>query len=143
MNHDITSLTGREAYRRWHTVTIRYADEDRMGHVNNAAYGIWIEVARVALIARYLEAAPDGLDTVLASITIDYLAETRFPGEVEIGAKLVAIGNRSFRSGYGVFREAKCLATAVCTNVYFDTRSRKSAAPTEEMRALMQADLEA
>lgn len=134
-------LTDPQTYRHWNTVSIRYADEDRMGHVNNAAYGIWIEVARVSLIARYLAAGPEWLDTVLASVTINFLKETRFPGDVRVGAKLLRIGNSSFRSGYGVFRDDACLATAECTNVYFDTRSRTSTAPTEAVRKAMDADL--
>ena len=76
---NLPDLTDAATYRHWNTVTIRYADEDRMGHVNNAAYGIWIEVARVSLIARYLTAVPEWFDTVLASVTINYLKETRFP----------------------------------------------------------------
>jgi len=141
LKNDPPDLTDQRTYRHWNTVTIRYADEDRMGHVNNSAYGIWIEVARVSLAAPYLAAGPDWLDTVLASATINYLNETRFPGEVRVGARLLHIGNKSFRAGYGIFREEVCLATAECTNVYFDSRSRKSATPPEAVRKVMQADL--
>jgi acyl-CoA thioester hydrolase len=114
----VPDLTDARAYRHWSTVTIRYSDEDRMGHANNSAYGIWIEVARVSLIAPYLSAVPDWFDTVLVSVTIDYLSETRFPGDVHVGARLLHIGNSSFRSGYGVFRDDTCLATAKCVNVF-------------------------
>lgn len=112
-----------------------------MGHVNNTIYAVWIEVARVRLIEPYLEAGPDGINTVLASMTIDFLSETHFPGEVEVGVRLVRIGNRSFQSVYGVFRDDRCLATSRCVNVYFDTRSRRSTAPTDAMCAVMQQDL--
>lgn len=142
MNQEIGfDLTNPEKYRHWNTVTIRYADEDRMGHVNNSAYGIWIEVARVSLVAPYLAAGPDWLDTVLASATINYLKETRFPGDVQVGASLLRIGNKSFLSGYGVFRDDLCLATAECTSVYFDSRSRSSTSPTTAVREAMAVDL--
>ena len=137
----LPDLSDARSYRHWSTVSIRYADEDRMGHVNNAAYGIWIEVARVALIEPYLSAVPDWFDTVLASVTINYLKETRFPGDVRIGARLLQIGNSSFRSGYGVFRDDACLATAQCVNVFFDTRSRASTVPSDAVRAVMEKDL--
>lgn len=129
------------AFRRWERITIRYSDQDPMGHVNNNAYGVWLEVARVGLIDSYLEGAPDWLDTVLASLTIDFLKETRFPGEIRVGARLVSIGNRSFRSVYGIFRDDTCLATSLATNVFFDMRSRTSTAPTNEVRARMEQDL--
>ena len=134
-------LTDARTYRHWSTVTIRYADEDRMGHVNNASYGIWIEVARVHLIAPYLSDVPNWFDTVLARVTINYLKETRFPGDVRIGATLLRIGNSSFRSGYGVFRDDVCLATAECVNVFFDTRSRASTKPSEAVCNVMENDL--
>lgn len=112
-----------------------------MGHVNNTIYAVWIEVARVMLIKPYLEASPDWMDTVLASMTIDFLNETHFPGDIEVGANLARIGNRSLHSVYGVFRDGRCLATSRCVNVYFDTRSRRSTAPTDAVRKVMQRDL--
>jgi acyl-CoA thioester hydrolase len=135
-------LTDAGAYRHWERVTIRYSDQDPMGHVNNGAYGVWFEVARVAMIERLLEGAPDWLDTVLARVTIDYLNETRFPGEVRVGARLLSIGNRSFRSGYAIFRDDACLATADCTNVFFDMRSRGSTLPGDAVRKVMERELE-
>lgn len=134
-------LTDPATFRNWTPVTIRYADEDRMGHVNNSTYSVWVEVARVSLIRPFLDAGPEWLDTVLASVKIDYRKETRFPGEVRVGGRLIGIGNRSFRSGYAVFRDDDCLATAESVNVYFDLRSRSSAAPPQAVRTVMEAEL--
>ncbi|MGH1481369.1 MAG: acyl-CoA thioesterase [Geminicoccales bacterium] len=130
-----------EAFRHWHRITIRSADEDPLGHVNNTIYAVWIEVARVMLIKPYLDVSPDWMNTVLASMTIDFLNETQFPGDVDVGAVLTRIGNRSLHSAYGVFRDGQCLATSRCVNVYFDTRSRRSTAPSDAMRGLMEQDL--
>ena len=85
---------------------------------------------------------PDGtLDTVLARITIDYLEETRWPGEVEIGSRMLRVGNKSLATGYGVFRGDQCLATSECVNVFFDPRTRGSTTPPEPVRAAMLAEL--
>ncbi len=141
IEQDTLDLTDPETFRYWHRITIRSADEDSLGHVNNTIYAVWIEVARVMLIKPYLAESPDWMDTVLASMAIDFLQETRFPGEIDVGARLVHIGNRSIRSVYGVFREGTCLATSSCVNVYFDQQARRSTAPTEAMRAVMKKDL--
>jgi acyl-CoA thioester hydrolase len=138
---DDLDLTNPENFRHWHRITIRSADEDPLGHVNNTIYAVWIEVARVMLVKPYIKAGPDWISTVLASMTIDFVNETGFPGEVEVGARLVHIGNRSIRSVYGVFRDGQCLATSSCVNVYFDMRSRRSTAPTDAMRDVMAKDL--
>lgn len=138
---DDLDLSAPKTFRHWHRITIRSADEDPLGHVNNTIYAVWIEVARVMLIKPYLDASPDWMNTVLASMKIDFLSETQFPGDIDVGARLVQIGNRSLRSAYGVFRDGHCLATSRCVNVYFDMRSRRSTAPTDEMRNIMERDL--
>ena len=134
-------LTDPKLYRHWQRITIRSTDEDPLGHVNNCIYAAWIEVARVMLIRPYLLPAPRGIDTALVSMTIDFLKETVFPGEVEVGAKLLGIGNTSLRSGFGVFRDDHCLATSHCVNVMFDLVARRSVVPTDDMRAVMEKDL--
>ncbi len=141
MSGDALDLTDRGIFRHWQRITIRSTDEDPLGHVNNCIYAAWIEVARVMLIRQYLTAAPDGIDTALVSMTIDFLKETGFPGEVEVGAMLVGIGNSSLRSGFGVFRDGHCLATSRCVNVFFDLKARRSVPPTDAMRAIMDKDL--
>lgn len=138
---DDLDLTDRDMFRHWQRITIRSTDEDPLGHVNNCVYAEWIEVARVMLIRQYLAAAPEGIDTALVSMTIDFRKETGFPGEVEVGARLLGIGNSSLRSGFGVFRDGQCLATSRCVNVFFDLKARRSTAPTDEMRAIMEKDL--
>ncbi|MGH6921468.1 MAG: acyl-CoA thioesterase [Geminicoccaceae bacterium] len=75
-------------------------------------------------------------------MTINFLAETSWPGEVEVGGRLLGIGNRSFRSAYGVFRDDRCLATAECVSVWFDLRARRSVAPPAEVRRAMEAELQ-
>lgn len=140
-NIDDLDLTDPKTFRHWHGITIRTADEDPLGHVNNTIYAVWIEVARVMLIKPYIEPSPDWMNTVLASMTIDFLSETHFPGDVDVGASLVDVGNRSIKSVYGVFRDGQCLATSRCVNVYFDMRARRSTEPTDDMREIMKQDL--
>ena len=74
-------------------------------------------------------------------MTINFLAETTWPGEVQVGGRLRSIGNRSFRSAYGVFRDDRCLATADCVSVWFDPRERRSVEPPAEDRHAMEAEL--
>ena len=134
-------LTDRSGYRHWTTITIRYRDQDPLKHINNSVYSEWFEVARVALTEKFSAPGPDWLVTSLARMTINFLAETTFPGDVQVGARLISIGNRSFRSGLAVFRDDRCLATADCISVYFDPRIRSSVTPPPEVRAAMEQEL--
>jgi acyl-CoA thioester hydrolase len=134
------NLKDRKSYRHWTSVTIRFGDEDRMGHVNNASYAVWLESARVGYFES-LYAPNKGLDMVLARLLVDYVQETRYPGEVEIGSRLLSMGNKSIRSGYGVFRDGQCLATCECVNVFFDPQHRISVMPPEPVRAAMEEEI--
>ena len=133
-------LRDQKSFLHWTSVTIRFGDEDRLGHVNNAAYAVWLESARVGYFES-LYAPKQGLDTVLARLLIDYVQETRFPGEVEIGSRLLSMGNKSIRSGYGVFRNGQCLATSDCVNVFFDPQQRISVLPPAPVRAAMEQEI--
>lgn len=134
-------LTDRNSFRLWTRMTVRFSDQDAMGHVNNAVYAQWFEAPRVLLLDPFLD-TNSSLSTVLAKITIDYLHETSFPGEVDVGGRLLSIGRRSLRSGFAVFRDSRCLATAECVNVFFDTETRRSTDPPAEVRAAIEKTLE-
>jgi acyl-CoA thioester hydrolase len=133
-------LTDQKTYSLWMRMTLRFSDQDVMGHVNNAVYAQWFEAPRVLLLAPFV-ADEINLNTVLARITINYLRETRFPGEVDVGGRLLSLGRRSLRSGFAVFRDGECLATAECTNVFFDTVKRQSTDPSEHVRAAIEQSL--
>ena len=128
------------SYSHWSRVTIRFGDEDRLGHVNNASYAVWFEAARIGYFES-LYAPKVGLDTVLARLLIDYVQESRFPGEVDVGSRLLSIGNKSLRSGYGVFLDGQCLATSECVNVFFDPQSRTSIIPPAAVRVAMEEEI--
>ena len=73
--------------------TIRFADMDRQGHVNNAIYPTYFETGRVLQIYDPKDGLQvDGCTTVLARIEIDFLKELRWPGTVEIGTATTRIG---------------------------------------------------
>ena len=136
----MVDLRDAHSYQHWTRVTIRFGDEDRMGHVNNASYAGWFEAARVSYLES-LYAPGGGLDTVLARLLIDYVQETRFPGNVDIGSRLISIGTKSVRSGYGVFRDGRCIATSECVNVFFDTEKRQSTTPPPAVRLAMEQEI--
>jgi acyl-CoA thioester hydrolase len=140
VNAGSVDLKDRASYRHWTHVTIRFSDEDRMGHVNNAAYSVWIEAARVAYLESLYRSGTE-LDTVLARIIVDYLHETRWPGDVRIGSRLLAVGSKSLRTAYGVFRDDRCLATSECVNVFFDPRTRTSTLPPAPVREALLGEL--
>ena len=106
---DIPDLTDAGTFRHWTPVSLRFSDQDSMGHINNVAYAAYVEQARVAFIDTFLRNRGDsGLDYILASVNIDYRREMHFPGAVDTGIRLLRIGNKSITTGYGQIGRASC-----------------------------------
>jgi acyl-CoA thioester hydrolase len=107
--------------------TIRFADMDRQGHVNNAVYPTYFETGRVLRI--YDPEAGmqvEGCTTVLARIEIDFLKELRWPGTVEIGTGIAEIGRSSYVFSQAIFHDGACSARARSTMVVIDRATRKA-----------------
>ena len=78
------------------TITPRFYETDALGHINNAVIAAWFEVAR----ASFLESLGDGdagaaEKWVLASLKIDFLAETFYGSDVIAHITGARVGNSS------------------------------------------------
>ena len=135
---DDVDLRSRKSFSHWSEVSIRYSDQDAMGHVNNVAIAQYIEVGRTQLIYSLVDKFLQGdLEFVLAHVAIDYHQEFRYPGTVDVGARILRVGNKSVTSGYGVFLGDACLATCRSVNVFFDLSTRNAIVPPDEIRTAL------
>jgi acyl-CoA thioester hydrolase len=96
---------GREAYRHFTTISMRWADNDAYGHVNNAIFYQWFDTAvNQWLVAQGLldiEAGdPIGL---VVETGCTYFASLSYPGEVEVGVAVERLGSSSVTYRLGVF----------------------------------------
>jgi acyl-CoA thioester hydrolase len=107
-------------------VTVRFSDLDRQGHVNNAVFATFFEAGRVVILynEEYGLIAP-GASFVLAHLSIDFLDEIRWPGEVEIGTAIAAVGNSSLTMRQALFIDSACAAAAENTLVMVDKQTRR------------------
>ena len=136
-------LTSRDTFRHWTPVTIRYSDQDPMAHINNTAMAAYVEAARCAFIYDLIRTGGmQGLEFILARLTIDYRRELHYPGTVEAGARLIRVGNKSLTTGIGIFRAEECIATSESVNVFYDLTRRKTVAPSARIREILVAEME-
>jgi acyl-CoA thioester hydrolase len=137
-------LTGRESYRHWSPVTIRFGDQDSLAHVNNVALAQYFEVGRTAYVYDIIRAAGAGqtVEFILARVVIDFLKELHYPGAVEVGSRLTRLGRKSLTTGYGIFQGDVCFATSEAVNVFYDMATRKTMEPPPAVRALLERELE-
>lgn len=121
---------------------IRYADTDRQGHVNNAVFATLLETGRVEIL--YDPSAPlaeSGSAFVIARLLVDFRAELVWPGEVQIGTRIAAIGRSSLTLEQGIFQSGRCAARGETVIVLMDEATRRSrplsSVATDRLRLLM------
>jgi acyl-CoA thioester hydrolase len=125
-------------YTAWTDAIIRHTDCDNQGHVNNSVFATLFNEGRWGLF-RDAHQGPLSSQTssVVASITIDYIAELNHPNKVRLGAVVIDLGRTSLTFGQGIFDQAGVLvSTAVGVMVFTDADGRpRSMSP--ELRAYM------
>ena len=84
-------------------IPVRWADMDTMGHVNNAKYFTYCESARMSYFAAvrmpdHREAELQG--PALASATLNFRRQVRYPAVIEVFTRVSEIGRSSFKMDY-------------------------------------------
>lgn len=115
---------------------LRFGDTDSVGHVNNAVFSTLFETGRVTLLYQD-DPVPveDGFGFVLAHISIDFLGEILWPGQVDIGTGIARIGRSSVQFTQALFQNGQCVARANSTIVLTDRTTRRSHPMPEKMLA--------
>lgn len=141
-NGEVPDLANPECFRHWTTEKIRFQDIDRLDHVNNVALAAYAESGRV----EFLESlAPDMLYQrgapfwVIAQLNIRFLAQSRFPGRVRIGTRVLRTGNSSVTLGQGMFTDDTCIATAESVVVLVDPETGRGMELPEAVRGALAA----
>jgi len=118
------------------TDTIRYADLDPQGHVNNAVFATYFETGRVAMFRNPdLGIGVPDATFILVRSEIDYISELRWPGNVEIGTALAEFGRSSFKVVQVIFNKGICAASGRFTMVLVDRKTNRPRPLTEEVMA--------
>ena len=86
-----------------HEIRPRFRDTDAMGHLNNAIYVTYLEVARQVYWEK-LDHVGDyrRVPFILAHVTIDFRSEALVSEVLEIGIRCEWIGTKSFAFAYQV-----------------------------------------
>jgi len=123
-----------ERYRHWVEISLRYADLDTLGHVNNVAYLSFVETAGVRFLEQAGQIVDGDLGWVTARVELDYLAEARFPGAVRVGSRATDVGRTSCRMTHGLFKDGQPVATCRRVMVLVDRRASRPAPIVEPLR---------
>lgn len=107
-------------------IPVRFRDLDPMGHVNNAVYFSYFEVARTAYWQElHHDFSYDVLDFLVARAECDYVSSAMLRETLRVEVWLSRIGNSSFVLDYEIFDEQtnRLSARGKTVQVMIDTKT--------------------
>ncbi len=122
---------------------VRYVECDMQGHVFNAHYLTWFDMAHTELLQQalgrpWLEVVASGVDLVVAESGVTYLAPARFDELVIVSVTLDPPTTTSLTSRFHVRRDDRALAEGFLRHVCVATATTaKQPWPDEIRTALM------
>lgn len=122
---------GRDSYRWYMTMAMRWADNDVYGHVNNTVHYQWFDTAVNAWLveAGLLDIEKGDPIGLVVETGCSFFAPLSFPGDVEIGIALDRLGSSSVTYRIGVFEPGASEPSAQghFTHVYVGRVGRRPA----------------
>jgi len=132
----------RAAFTVVHEIVPRFRDTDAMGHINNAVYVTYIEVARQAYWAR-LDRNPDyrRVPFILAHVTIDFRSEALVNEILEVGIRMDRIGTKSFAFAYEIWEKTsgRTVVEATSVQVCYDYGTKQTLPMPDDLRRRLEA----
>lgn len=136
-----SEAAGAGEFRLWCPIRPRFRDTDAMGHINNAVYITYLEVARQA----YWEALDGTQDYrrvpfILARVACDFRSEALVSEALEVGLRCSFVGGKSFGFDYRIRERStgRVVAEAATVQVCYDYPSKRSIPVPDDLRRALE-----
>jgi acyl-CoA thioester hydrolase len=131
-------------------VQIRWRDLDALGHVNNAVYITYFELARLAYIRALLEPdapidrrtmLPVEFQFIVAEVNCRFRSPATLSDELVVAVWVSQVGRKSFVFDYRITdeRTGRLVAEGCSTQVWYDYAAGESRPVPEEMVSRVEA----
>jgi acyl-CoA thioester hydrolase len=124
---------GVDTFRLEVPVNVRFRDLDIFGHVNNAVYFTYCEIARNAYWTKLFGSRRSRTTNfIIARAELDYRSQTTDEHSILVGIRISSIGRSSFDFHYNILEEGsrRLIAEGRSVQVIFDyTANQKTAMP--------------
>ena len=118
-------------------ITVRWADIDAIGHVNNAVFLTYLEEGRDAFMRSVV--GPTYLDMVIVRVELDYLEEIpQGTREVTVACALESLGTSSIRTREQILLpDGRLVVECLTVCVVRDPQTRRSRPWSADERAVI------
>ncbi|MDR0455051.1 MAG: acyl-CoA thioesterase [Deferribacteraceae bacterium] len=115
-------------------IQVRFRDLDAYGHVNNAVYMSYLEIARVELIKDlFLQDMAENIQYLLVSVKLDYRQPIRLSDKALVHCEFNDIGKVRFKVLYKVHNgEGKIFAEGYSVHALFNGNTNRPMRLPEE-----------
>ena len=128
MNSQKPTYTYKKDDFKHHTFDkVRYGDTDKQGHVNNAMFARFLESSRTEIL--YHPDRPlhnEETSFVIANMSIDFLSEIHWPGQVDLYANVLRIGRSSITFEQAIYQHDVLCGYSTCVIVHVSNETKKS-----------------
>ncbi|MGY2896101.1 acyl-CoA thioesterase [Deinococcus sp. UYEF24] len=118
-------------------IQMRYSDTDMMGHINNAAYAQFLEIARMEFLAALMPTGTLHAETphpetqrltlVLAKLELNYRREVLLSQVVEVLTLPSRVGNSSWDYAFQIVADGVVSSDGGSVQVHLDPLTRRPA----------------
>lgn len=93
-----------DEFRHRTTLQVRFRDIDAFGHVNNAVFFSFVELARIRYLLDVLQPKTtfDRLPLILARVELDFRSPIQFGEDVVVETRVESVGRTSFAMSHRV-----------------------------------------
>ncbi len=121
-----------------HRIRVRYNECDPQGHVFNANYLAYFDLAMTELwreLGGYVAMREAGVDMVVAEARIRYLSSLGFDDEADLVVGPVELGNTSMTSSLAIQRRGEAVAEGELRHVFVELANGVSRPIPDQVRA--------
>lgn len=128
-------------FRYVEKVPVRFRDLDALGHVNNAVYITYLEIARLSYYRHVMGQSNPELGLIIARVACDYRSPALLGETVLVHCGTTAIGNSSMTMAYRLTDEAsgRLIAEAESVQVAYDYEANRPIPVPESLRQAINA----
>jgi len=127
-----------------HSDEVRFSDLDMLGHLNNVAFLVFLESARVAYVRTRLPSGepliPAGFGVVVAETGISYRSPGQLGERIETLLRPDEVGRSSFRLDFEMRVGERVIADGHSIMVFYDRAAERPAPLPALLRARLLAD---
>ena len=122
------------------TIEPRFYETDALGHINNASIAAWLEIVRMKFIASLCtDESYEAQSWILASLQIDFIAETFFGDDVIGRVAGAEAGNTSLTVFCEMHQGGNLTVKAKAVLVFMDDKTRAPTRVPEFLRKQLSA----